>query len=101
MITPRKKAALAPQKHAQIPHLRNSWVGLRVAITGGTSGLGLALVRELLARGSRVALVARGRNRVEQVARESDRAHGIVGDISVQDEIHPIALQITAELGGL
>ena len=35
--------------------------GLRVAITGGTSGLGLALVRELLGRGARVAFVARTR----------------------------------------
>jgi NAD(P)-dependent dehydrogenase (short-subunit alcohol dehydrogenase family) len=29
--------------------------GLRVAITGGTSGLGLALVRLLVARGAQVA----------------------------------------------
>jgi len=42
--------------------------GLRVAITGGTSGLGLALVRELVSRGARVAFVARTRERVEQVA---------------------------------
>jgi NAD(P)-dependent dehydrogenase (short-subunit alcohol dehydrogenase family) len=33
--------------------------GLRVAITGGTSGLGLALVRLLVARGAQVAFVAR------------------------------------------
>src|SRR6188474_951058 len=53
--------------------------GLRVAITGGTSGLGLALVRELLSRGARVAFVARTRERVEQVARENPGAHGIAG----------------------
>ena len=34
--------------------------GVRAAITGGTSGLGLALVRELLARGADVAFVSRG-----------------------------------------
>ena len=33
--------------------------GLRVAVTGGTSGLGLALVRQLAAHGARVAFVAR------------------------------------------
>ena len=32
---------------------------MRVAITGGTSGLGLALVREFKARGCVVAFVAR------------------------------------------
>jgi NAD(P)-dependent dehydrogenase (short-subunit alcohol dehydrogenase family) len=32
---------------------------LRVTVTGGTSGLGLALVRLLAGRGARVAFVAR------------------------------------------
>ena len=75
--------------------------GLRVAITGGTSGLGLALVRALVTRGARVAFVARTRERVEQVARENPGAHGITGDISVKEDIYPIAIQITGELGGL
>ena len=75
--------------------------GLRVAITGGTSGLGLALVRELLGRGARVAFVARTRERVERVARENAGAHGIVGDVSSKEDVYPIALQVAGELGGL
>ena len=75
--------------------------GLRVAITGGTSGLGLALVRELVSRGARVAFVARTRERVEQVARENPGAHGIVGDVAAKNDIYPMAIQITGELGGL
>ena len=59
---------------------------------GGTSGLGLALVRELHGRGARVAFVARTRDRVEQVARELAGVHGIVGDVSVKDDIHPVAV---------
>jgi NAD(P)-dependent dehydrogenase (short-subunit alcohol dehydrogenase family) len=74
--------------------------GLRVAVTGGTSGLGLALVRELRRRGAFVAFVARGRERVERVARETG-AHGIVGDVSQKNDIYPIALQMLGELGGL
>ena len=74
---------------------------VRVAITGGTSGLGLALVKECLARGARVAFVARTPARVEQVVTENLGAHGIVGDISSKDDIYPIAMQITGELGGL
>jgi NAD(P)-dependent dehydrogenase (short-subunit alcohol dehydrogenase family) len=77
------------------------FAGVRAAVTGGTSGLGLALVRELLGRGARVAFVARGRDRVERVAREHDGAHGVVGDISIKDDIHPIAIQIVGELGGV
>jgi len=75
--------------------------GLRVAVTGGTSGLGLALVRELRARGARVAFVARGRERVGRVAGEAPGTHGIVGDVSAKTDIYPIAVQILGELGGL
>ena len=75
--------------------------GLRVAITGGTSGLGLALVQEFQRRGARVALVARTRERVAQVARENPGAHGIVGDVASKNDIYPMAIQITGELGGL
>jgi len=72
----------------------------RVLITGGTSGLGLALVRELTARGASVAFVARTAERVAAVVREYG-AHGIVGDIARKEDIHRIALQATGVLGGL
>jgi len=75
--------------------------GVRVAITGGTSGLGLALVRELHRRGARVAFVARTAERVTAVARAHPGTIGIAGDIARKDDIHPIALQITGNLGGL
>jgi NAD(P)-dependent dehydrogenase (short-subunit alcohol dehydrogenase family) len=75
--------------------------GKRVAITGGTSGLGLALVRELLNRGANVAFVARTRERVEAVARMYPGACGIVGDVARKEDIHPIALQVVGNLGGL
>src|ERR1043165_1930124 len=75
--------------------------GMRVAITGGTSGLGLALVRELVQRGARVAFVARTRERVAQVAHENPGSHGIVGDVAAKNDIYPMTIQITGELGGL
>jgi NAD(P)-dependent dehydrogenase (short-subunit alcohol dehydrogenase family) len=78
-----------------------AFTGRRVAVTGGTSGLGLALVRELLGRGAHVAFVARGRDRVERIAREHPGAHGIVGDVSLKEDIHPIAIQVIGELGGI
>ena len=85
-------------------HLENASNGLngvRVAITGGTSGLGLALVHELLGRGARVAFVARTREHVESVARAHPGASGIVGDVAQKEDIYPIALQIVGNLGGL
>jgi NAD(P)-dependent dehydrogenase (short-subunit alcohol dehydrogenase family) len=80
---------------------RNPLQDRRIAITGGTCGLGLALVRELLGRGAHVAFVARKRDGVERVVAELERAHGIVGDVSKKADIHPIALQLLGALGGL
>jgi NAD(P)-dependent dehydrogenase (short-subunit alcohol dehydrogenase family) len=81
--------------------VRRQFCDLRVAITGGTSGLGLAPVREFLNRGAQVAFVARRRDGVANVTREQIGAHGVVGDVSKKDDIHPVAIQILAALGGL
>jgi NAD(P)-dependent dehydrogenase (short-subunit alcohol dehydrogenase family) len=75
--------------------------GLRAAITGGTSGLGLALLRALHERGAQVAFIARDATRVRRVAVELPGAHGIVGDIADKSDTHRIALQVNAALGGL
>ena len=75
--------------------------GLRVAITGGTSGLGLALVGELRERGADVAFVARHAARVAEVAREIGGSHGIVGDVANKLDTHALAIQIGSALGGL
>jgi len=72
----------------------------RVAITGGTSGLGLALVRLLRSEGARVAFVARTEEAVRKIERETGAA-GIAGDVGRKDDIYPIALEITGRLGGL
>jgi NAD(P)-dependent dehydrogenase (short-subunit alcohol dehydrogenase family) len=74
---------------------------LRVAVTGGTSGLGRALVAEMLRRGARVAFVARRGDEVRRTAHELRGSHGIVGDVSCKDDIYPLALHITGILGGL
>ena len=75
--------------------------GLKVAVTGGTSGLGRALVSELTRRGAHVAFVARTRANVATVEREQPGSHGIVGDISVKQDIHRIAFQVLAPFEGL
>ncbi|HYZ87449.1 MAG TPA: SDR family oxidoreductase [Bryobacteraceae bacterium] len=79
----------------------NPFAGLRIVITGGTSGLGLALVRELLNRSANVAFVARGREGVERVLQQHPAAHGVVGDVSRKEDIHPITIQLVGALGGV
>jgi NAD(P)-dependent dehydrogenase (short-subunit alcohol dehydrogenase family) len=80
---------------------RQIFNGLRVAVTGGTSGLGLALVDALQAAGAQVAFVARDAHRVSAVALRRPGTHGIAADVASKEAIHPLALQITSALGGL
>ena len=75
--------------------------GLRIAMTGGTSGLGLGLVRAAQRAGAHVAFVARTASTVHAVAREHAGSIGIVGDVAIKEDIHAIALQVLGGLGGL
>jgi NAD(P)-dependent dehydrogenase (short-subunit alcohol dehydrogenase family) len=72
-----------------------------VAITGGTSGLGLALVEQALAQGAHVAFVARRREGIDEVTRRWPEAHGIAGDVARKGDIHPMAIQLASALGGV
>jgi NAD(P)-dependent dehydrogenase (short-subunit alcohol dehydrogenase family) len=75
--------------------------GLRVAITGGTSGLGLGLVDAFQRAGAQVAFIARDAHRVTAVGLRRPGVHGIAGDVADKESIHALALQVTAALGGL
>lgn len=75
--------------------------GLRVALTGATSGLGLALLRTLRERGASVAFVARNAARVHAVAAAHPGSHGIAGDVADKLQTHALALQLNAALGGI
>ena len=75
--------------------------GLCIAVTGGTSGLGRALVHELRARGAHVAFVARDEARITRVMDEEPGTLGIVADVSDKDAVHPLALQLLGWRGGL
>lgn len=80
---------------------RDPLAGRRIFVTGGTSGLGLALVRAAHARGALVGFVARTASAVEALARELPGSVGIVGDVADKTAVHRIALQLTGRLGGV
>ena len=86
--------------HQPLPH-RDPLAGKRVVVTGGTSGLGLALVRAAHRRGARVGFVARTASRVDAVGRELPDTVGVAGDVTDKSAIHRIALQLTGRLGGV
>ena len=81
--------------------LTSIWNGMRIAITGGTSGLGKALATALRDAGARVAIVARTRAGIEDLVGKTPGLHGVVGDVSSKRDIYPIAMQLLAALGGM
>ena len=80
---------------------RDPLAGKRVVVTGGTSGLGLALVRAAHRRGARVGFVARTAQRVDALERELPGTVGVAGDVADKSAIHRVALQLTGRLGGV
>ncbi|HEV7726195.1 MAG: Gluconate 5-dehydrogenase [Modestobacter sp.] len=80
--------------------------GVRVLITGGTSGLGAGMAAALLAAGASVALTGRYAGRAEVAAQElgaqqTGRAVGIGMDVRDEDDVARGVDQAVDALGGL
>jgi NAD(P)-dependent dehydrogenase (short-subunit alcohol dehydrogenase family) len=74
----------------------------RVAIvTGASSGLGERFVRVLLAAGASVVAVARRADRLEALAKESDRVLAVTADVAVPDQVDRIVPAALERFGRL
>jgi 3-dehydrosphinganine reductase len=83
------------------------WSGAHVVITGGSSGIGEALAHDLAGRGSKLTLLARGAERLHEVATEIRGAHadavvaGIPCDVSDRQAVRATFAQAVAERGAV
>jgi short-subunit dehydrogenase len=79
--------------------------GKRVMITGASSGIGRALALQIGAAGGEVLLVARTREKLEEVAAEIAEAGGTAHvhpcDLAERDDIVRMADEVLAEHGGV
>lgn len=76
--------------------------GRRVLVTGGTSGIGEATARAVLAEGASVALVARSADAVMDLAdRLGERAHGVPCDVTDPESIGRAVQAAVDALGGI
>ncbi len=82
--------------------------GRRVFITGGSSGIGLALARSLVAQGAHVAIAARGAEQLERAraelaaeARGDQRVEAFVLDVSDRVAVSAVSAAVLEALGGI
>jgi uncharacterized protein len=74
-----------------------------ILVTGASSGIGAAIARALASRGARLTLVARSRDRLEQLAVEIETPGGVArvepADLSSVHEIEALAGRVLAASG--
>jgi len=79
--------------------------GKVAVITGGSTGIGLAVAKGLAAEGVDVALCARTKEKVAAAAAEVKKAYGVrtlgmVADVTKPDDIRAFAARVEREFGG-
>jgi len=106
--THRETAAPAPTQRAPMPGLFgplnppfSDYRGRRVWVIGASYGLGAAIARELLGRGAKVALSARKRELLKQVADGFGDALIAPLDVTDVDSVHAAARRIERAWGGV
>jgi len=78
---------------------RHPVAGRRIWLVGASSGIGAALARELADREARVAITARRRERLDEVA--GGRMAVVPADATDSDGITAAAAEVSSALGGL
>ena len=72
----------------------------RILVTGGSQGIGAAVVEQARAAGHQVAFTGRDRGRVDAVAAKTG-AHGIVADVASGDDNARTVTEALARIGGI
>ena len=76
--------------------------GRKILITGASSGIGEATAEAIVREGGAVAIAARRKDRLEELAgRLGDSAHPIEADVANEDEARKLVDEANERMGGL
>ena len=79
--------------------------GRRIVVTGGTTGIGRAIVRSLAAQGARIVTLGRDptalNDMLDDVADLPGEVHGIAADLATRAGVARLFAETDARLGGL
>src|SRR5262245_40761673 len=82
--------------------IADSLAGVRAVVTGGTSGLGLAMAGALSTAGARVAVTSRSRARAETTARALGHdAVGFESDVRDEESVARLVAEAHQQFGGV
>ncbi len=72
-----------------------------ILITGGGSGIGLALAQKFLQHGNTVIITGRNLTKLEEVKREFPELHIFQSDVTKEEDVKKLVSQVQAEFGGI
>ncbi len=75
--------------------------GNTILITGGTSGIGLELAKELIGRKNTVVITGRKKEKLDQAKKQLPQVHVIRSDVSQAAEIQALLERVTGEFPDL
>src|SRR5262245_20454446 len=71
-------------------------------ITGGSSGIGLAAAKEFIANGARVVIFGRGKQALEDAAKElGSHSYAVQGDVCRLSDIDKLFAETSSKFGGI